>query len=306
LSGMVYVSDKIYDSDMEGTVARISEISRRMVLSNAGVVPGLIDDILATGNQHGGYEDEETRMEMESSDGRGEKKCTLCPLLVVAIPAMPIGAHVEVEIVTATHAAASCLPVTEYHGTLDVGSTRVVAMTSNSRASWDPGYDFDGWPEKSIADDMEILWSFRNLGVAGAGLATMAAVSDQDLGGVGFDIDLILLKMIEGLSRGITNAAKSITFDKIFHIRVYYVSIEKHDDKTFVIDIASQIESALNSSLPKHICPAITIIPVHGIAYFDLEAANTTGGVVLALQATFLDPISLQTELWIRQGRASE
>eukprot|EP00977_Amphora_coffeiformis_P028743 scaffold36845_cov168-Amphora_coffeaeformis.AAC.1 len=307
LSGMVYVSDKVYDNDMEETATRIRKISQKMMSSNAGVVPGLIDDIVAAGGQHGGYEDEETRMAMESSDGFGEEKCNLCPLLLVAIPAMPVGAQVEVELVTATHAAASCMPVTDFRGRLEMGSKSGAAMKTNSRAFWDAGYDFDGWPGKSmVADDMEIIWSFRTLGVAGAGLATIVAASDRDLTSAGLDVDLVLSKMIEGLSSGIANTARSITFDYIFQIRVYYVSIEKQENKTIVIDIASQIECALNAALPKHIYPAITIIPVHGIEYLDLEETTTLGSVVLALQATFLDPISLQTELWIRQGRPSE
>ena len=306
LSGMVYVSDKIYDNDMEGTTTHIREISRRMISSNAGVVPGLIDDIVTAGDQNDGYEDEETRIEMESFDERGEDKRKLCPLLVVAIPAMPIGAQVEVELVTATHSAASCLPVTDYRGRLELRSSRGATLHTNSRASWDAGYDFDGWPGKSFADDMKIRWSLRTLGVAGAGLATVAAASDRDLTSAGLDVDLVLSKVFEGISIGMASAARSITFDQIFHIRVYYVSVEKQKNETVVIDMASQIEGAVNGVLPKHVRPAVTIIPVHGMEYLDLEETDTQNCAVLALQATFLDPVSLQTELWIRQGRPSE
>lgn len=307
LSGMVYVSDRIYNHDQEEPTTTIREISQKMISSNAGVIPGLIDDIVAAGDQHGGYEDEETRMEMEGSSGLDEQKCRLCPLLVVAIPAMPVGAQVEVEIVTSTRAAASCLPVMDYRGGSMVGTTRGSTAITQTRASWDAGYDFDEWPCKSLEGDIKILWSLRKLGVAGAGCATVAAVaSDKYATNTGLDIDLVVLKMIDGLANGLSKAAGSVAFDQIFQVRAYYVSVERHQNETVVIDMSSQIEGALNVALPKHVRPAITIIPVHGMEYLELEDKTTPGRVVLALQATFLDPVSLQTELWIRQGRPAE
>jgi diphthine-ammonia ligase len=92
LLGMVYVADHVYSCSPDDVITKISILSQEQMKSNAGVVAGLVDDIVTVEQDHDGYEDEETRIEvlgnLESDDGP-----TTCPLLVVSISAMPVGAQ---------------------------------------------------------------------------------------------------------------------------------------------------------------------------------------------------------------------
>jgi diphthine-ammonia ligase len=299
LSGMIYVSDQVYSQNPDETLRVIRSKSYSQMSTNASVVPGLVDDVLLTKHQDS-YEDEETRTELEEDQIEApEDSSLLCPLLVVAIPSMPMGAQVEVEIVTATRAAADCLPISDTRGILE----RTAGKTDLS--AWDAGYDFEGWPSKTSPQDWKIRWSLRALGATGAGFATVVAHSGDALTRA---TALVSSDILESMTRALQNAinASSSTADmrSLLQVRLYYVSLYIAEEPPVIIDVASQLESAFFSVLPPGVQPAVTVVPVHGMEYVEegLERIK----VALALQATFLNPVKIQTELWIRQGRPAE
>jgi enamine deaminase RidA (YjgF/YER057c/UK114 family) len=311
LSGMVYVSDGLLLGDgttnnnniREETIHSIVEISRRQILSNAGVVPGLIDDIV-TGNKidHNGYEDEETRIELDGDDRDPviDDPSQLCPLLVVGIPAMPVNAQIEVEIVTATSAAVKCMPISTYRGIVQQSFEE--ARFTEKKPSWDAGYDFNGWTNSTVEVAPKVFWSLRCLGFPGAAFATVAVESgDHEQ-----ELEVTLARMIKALTVACSGTSSTVSMHSLVSIRLYYDTVCKVDSDIVFVDMASRMEVTLVSALPKEIKPAVTVVPVHDMHYIDLACTESTIRSGIALQAFFLDVPSLRTELWIRQGRPND
>ena len=311
LSAMVYVSDQIYntspDTTNKASLALIADISQKAIKSNAGVVAGLIDDVVvvaADDAHHDGYEDEETRLAIEG-DRVPDTQHSTCPLLVVAIPSMPVGAQVEVEIVAACQAAAACLPVTEYRGILQGGKAQSPNRSGSN--AWDSAYDFDGWPNKSVPHDTKIHWSIRTLGASGAALATVAAITKGNESNAYVDAEATIQSLMEGLSHAISKTTGTIDFQQLLQIRLYYVSLDiTIEESPVVIDVARYLEAVLSTLLPAKVTPAITVVPVHAMEFVSFDNEKSCHESRIALQATFVDPVSLQTELWIRMGRPAE
>jgi hypothetical protein len=210
-----------------------------------------------------------------------------------------MGAQVEVEIVAASRAATDCLPITDNRGVVERRAGKTDLPT------WDAGYDFDGWPSKTSTHEWKIRWSLRTLGVAGAGLATIVAYSgDGPTRPTALVSSDILKSMIRALQNAISTSSSTIDLDSFLQARLYYVSLDVVEEQSVKVDVASQLESAFFSVLPQGVRPAVTVVPVHGMKY--IEQGLEHDKVVLALQATFLNPVKIQTELWIRQGRPAE
>jgi hypothetical protein len=91
----------------------------------------------------------------------------------------------------------------------------------------------------------------------------------------------------------------------LVNLRVYFDSIGDQGDGPLLVDTSPRLETALASELPKECNPSVTVVPVCGMHYIDVHE-GIQAKTRLALQATFVDPLALQTELWIRQGRAAE
>ena len=301
LSGMVYVSDQVYAGENGKVLSQIFDICRRQIESNAGVVPGLIDDLVCVKLPDcGGYEDEETRKEIEGATDQTEKY-PVCPLLIVSIPTMPVGAQVEVEITAAASTAAKCLPIADYRGNLQLHSSE--PSIRHPERSWSAGYDFATNPNGPEIE-MKLFWSMRCLGVSKAAFATVAVECHSGLNGIAdFNADTVLNKAVQSLSRACSKSSGSTTLDRLVNIRLYYISIEGQKDESVPFDASARLETALMSELPHGVQPAVTIVPVHGMHLMAFEQSSPVR-VCLALQAMFLDPPSLQTELWIRQERA--
>jgi diphthine-ammonia ligase len=141
---------------------KLSNMCYQQMMSNGGVIPGRIDGLnlnSTTPSNDDVYEDEETRLEVEknrpSLDGDDNIHATadttkntaamLCPILVVSIPQMPMGALCELEVVAASRRATNALHITN-HRAANVGP--LYLMMENAPKSglptmnWDTGHDF--------------------------------------------------------------------------------------------------------------------------------------------------------------------
>lgn len=115
LSGLVYISSDVVSKN-DAVWNEVSKICRQSLQVNGGVSAGYIDENAGDySDKYGGYEDEGTWREMCKLEGNdesnGDAKAAAgrsLPLLMVALPQMPVGAIAEVELVCATNRA-SCL-----------------------------------------------------------------------------------------------------------------------------------------------------------------------------------------------------
>ena len=112
--------------------------------------------------------------------------------------------------------------------------------------------------------------------------------------------------MVKCLISALDGTSGSVRVENLLACRIYYISIDNSGSEPMVFDIASQLEAAFNATLPTHSRPAVTVVPVHGMGYLNFDGVFKRNNVFLALQSTFVDPVSLESELWIRQGRPTE
>ena len=129
ISAIIFVSDSVYNDD--DTLSQLHAVSGKQIQTNCSIQPGLIDgipyndddDSACRNVKFNGYEDEETMLAMSplnttfiddtsSNDHHNEM---LCPVLVVSIPEMPVGALVEIDITATTTKLSKCLTSKTIH-----------------------------------------------------------------------------------------------------------------------------------------------------------------------------------------------
>jgi diphthine-ammonia ligase len=302
LSCLVFVADPIYLQ--ESSLSTITSICHQQIETNGGVVPGAIDN-LRRGLDLDGYEDEETMLEMAKEDMKPP-----CPILLVSIPEMPLGALVEVEAIAATHEAASCLEVQ------DSFSRRVCPAIEDevdSSSGWDTGHDFQLDDDKcAVSPELQFNVMVRSLGNGSAACAIVTAgtssTSDMDI-----DIEIVLATMLKHASDAIRYGPSGLGLANVMNVRLYYVATRLDESGNLSVENDGlRIRSALQMSIAsqwqeaKH-TPAITLVPVQGMKVIRPEVTKEDGSCTLfAMQLTVLDPVHMESELWIRHGREEE
>jgi diphthine-ammonia ligase len=318
LSCLLYVADPIYLQ--ESSLATITSICHEQIETNGGVVPGAIDNLRRQqqGVDLDGYEDEETMMEMmEIANGMTqESERPPCPILLVSIPEMPLGALVEVEAIAATHEAASCLDIQ------DSFSRRVCPViespgndVDDSRSGWDTGHDFqfdDNDEKGAVNPEVQFDVMIRSLGNASAACAIVTAgtssTSDMDI-----DIELVMATMLKHASDAIQYGQSGLGLANVMNVRLYYVATRLDESGNLLVEndgvrIRSAFQMAVASQwrAAKH-APATTLVPVQGMKVIrrDIRKDDDTC-TLFAMQLNVLDPVHMESELWIRHGREEE
>ena len=149
------------DGSEESEWTQLCDICKAEMSCNANVIPGDIDG-LTLDSSHAQdddeYEDEETRIEDEKNciptlldENDTNESTTLCPVLVVSIPKMPVGALCEIEVVAASRRATNALQINDYMHTNKAGRSTLsvlppVEVTETSQEQrhqlgWDTGHD---------------------------------------------------------------------------------------------------------------------------------------------------------------------
>jgi diphthine-ammonia ligase len=359
LSCLVYLADSIvHNNNHAGTGnaasardsrrddrSRLASICRRQIQTNGGVIPGQIDGIvMATPNDqaqlYDGYEDEETRLAIEGhDDGQTDAGGTvheaedriweqsLCPILIVSIAQMPVGAVTEIELVAASRRAASCLGLSTLpHRPTSKLSGCAGAMLDNFDAAplaWDAGHDFPmNPPELSNESTIQIDASFRALGRSGAKAPVASALVTAKLGASPISFSLDCRRMMNHrtiMTAMLTKLKEEKSFDlhNVLHIRFYY--LVKYQDSGAGMD-ESSIRLSLYLSLG-HVftpatTPAVTVVPVSDMftlfhnkeEIWDQHLPEEGAGAAMcptlfALQALSIDPVHLEQSIWIHQER---
>jgi diphthine-ammonia ligase len=331
LSGLVYIADKIHRVDPAACIAKIYESSHGQIQDNGGVVPGAVDNmVVLPSSNFGGYEDEETMLEVMSAEEKEDYKTTSnnssrrntspCPLLVVSIPEMPLGAHVEVEVVAASSKAASCLSIDNYSMTIDnTTSVSSPTTTNGSFNGWDTGHDFVDHHHAPTVCRVDSWVRSLGRGCAAYCLVTAAAIANKSGDRARGESDAqkvdaagVIHSIVTTLSKSLEAGPSGLGMTSLLHIRFYYVldrGIDEQNQTGF--DLSAEIRSALQQVTTTRtrdgelIIPAISVIPVYSMSMLDMSSSCNAirGEIFMAMQATLIEPTALETELWIRHSR---
>jgi diphthine-ammonia ligase len=353
VSGLVYVADHIYSSQ-PGIVRHIEQICRDQIRRNAGIIPGRIDatqpppNDMSTTALYGGYEDEETWLaeqdneknnDHEDQEPHQSPQASCCPLLVVSIPEMPVGAIVEVEVIAATAKAASSLTLNDTWLSCQKRCTTQPNEKHDtpSLLGWDSGHDFPATFQQQVDNStVQIDGTMRCLGKGCAAAVIVTASrphnttsptsSDMASERAGtssnclqIDPDALLRDMLTTVDKVLAQGRSGLDTALALHVRLYHVATERSlssNGTTSVVvkDDGTRLRSSLQSALAswrnrESLCPATTVVPVQAMTLIpslrSTADANDDEGVMtfLAMQVLVVDPVHLETELWIHRGR---
>jgi len=336
LSGLVYMASGVVAED-DNAFDEAERLCRRALERNGGVIAGYVDDAAQTGeDKFGGYEDEGTWKELckvdatEMTNDNDSNKTSL-PLLMVALPQMPVGAIAEVELVCASSRASSCLglayssngiPSREDHQR-DNGVDATTAYIGG--LSW--GHEFEDENDHVLALQQEerryaSVTTACSVGFVGNGCAAVACAaayvddattlhSNNSKGGaIPIDTARALDDMLDSVIRNIEETA-GIEKSYVLHVRLY--SNGGADGTVLRSELAASVASKWGGH-GKGMMPAVTVVPVSAVKMLpaaasgsvDVEVPVERSNPIMAMQVTAIDAIHMETEMWINYGRSYE
>jgi diphthine-ammonia ligase len=298
VSGLIYASDEVYKQ--EGALNQIESISKQYIQENGGIVPGRIDAV--QDDPYGGYEDEDTWLEMKKEQ---EQNVAVCPLLIVSIPEMPYGAAVEVEVVAATHSAAS---------NLKIGKDAMISLPCTTQDAttpphgWDTGHDF---PEtyQGFNENIQVDASLRVLGSGCAAAAIVTASTDATTKALDVQLGALLGDMLMAVDKVLAEARSGLKAANTLHVRLYYVATEQSSSGEIKVkDDGIALRSSLQSSIAswrknEESLPVCTLVPVQGMKLITPKSNAKDMVTMMAMQVLVVDPVHMETEIWINKGR---
>ncbi|KAI2510859.1 hypothetical protein MHU86_3480 [Fragilaria crotonensis] len=292
LSCLIYTSAQVDDWNQVG------EISRDMIVCNGEVLPGAVDSTAVVGERYGGYEDEDTWLEMTKNDA---KKGFQIPILIVAIHEMPVGALVEVEAICVTQKALSCLEV-QYSFNASESVLNPPVFTPS--LGWNTGHDFlcgDNLPRPTMRLETTTV-------SIGTGCAAMSTIAVWTSATEFIDPESVCALILDAAITSLESAR--LGPHQMLNIRLYYVACSTDGE---AVDDGIRWRSSLSSCLAakasllacntsdKVRMPATSVIPVKGINFIREEARCNEP--FIAAQVMAIDPVHMETELWIHNGR---
>lgn len=305
---LIYVSEKVYQE--EKSLDLLASISTTQIRNNGSIIAGEIDSLVDTTELFGGYEDQATWEEMKNDEDIDESLPNPCPILVVCILEMPKGAIVEVEVITTTVDVVKSLEQRDSDYSIDCSSYDTPICESS--VGWESGHDF----ETSLPANKGIrIDSFTRIvghGCAAVALITASRSTNTNTTSNKYEIqsDSMLDDMISSAVKVLSKARAGLDTRNIVHIRLFYVSSEQSTNGEYVVsDDGVQLRTSLRaiiSSKIKNNHPSTSVIPVKGINTIGMspkEKGNVNSGIMFAMQVLILDPIHLETEVWIHKGR---
>ncbi len=330
LAGVVYIGsdiilnrkdENVHSLFIQNKIWEVSErICRKSISQNGGIIAGLVDGIKKNKELYGGYEDFETYQEvMGSQNIQGQEdenndKSSKIPLLMVALPAMPVKAESEVELICATQKASSCLGMETCSSWADQsdGSEDLMDNETEGTLNWDTGYDGIDYntgrkPEGSIesTDNVAIQTVIRSIGKGCASVAfTAASFRNVSLCDSPFPLDIFstLLKMVESTVSSISHSGNIGKAD-ILHIRLFHSCSEGDDGANIrsALHAAVGLEWRKNSQSGKnYTIPAISIVPVKAMFLSpSLPTVASNSSPFLAMQTIAMNLVHTETEMWI-------
>lgn len=307
LSGLVYISSDVVSND-DAVWDEAVKLCRRSLQTNGSVSAGYVDETVGKGDddKYGGYEDEGTWREMCKSQGSNngdEDKMSEAsgslPLLLVALPQMPVGAIAEVELVCASNRASSCLGGCSFVSNAHNACSNVqeVGGGRGGELLWDTGYD-DG--DSKVEEEPQIVSSAGFVGNGCAAIACSAAYYSSAPPSV--NARRTFHSMIDSALNCIEGNAR-IERARVLHLRAYCTDGDPHLlSSELNAAVASRWSGGMESSTS---APAVTLVPVTGmkVAHADSPVARELEPM-LAMQVLAIDSVHMETEMWINYGRS--
>ena len=298
VSGLIYASDEVYKQ--EGALDQIVSISKQYIQENGGILPGRID--APQYDPYDGYEDEETWLEMKREQ---EENVAVCPLLIVSIPEMPMGAVVEVEVIAATHSAASNLKIGK-----DAMISQPCTTKDKTTAShgWETGHDFPK-ANQGFNENIQVDASLRALGRGCAAAVIVTASTDATTKALDVQLGALLGDMLTAVDKVLAEGRSGLKAANTVHVRLYYVATEQSSSGEIrVNDDGVALRSSLQSSIAswrknEESLPASTLVPVQGLKLITPKSNAKEMVTMMAMQVLVVDPVHMETEMWINKGR---
>jgi diphthine-ammonia ligase len=281
----------IYVSEVVEEISKVPKVSREMISCNGFVVPGHTD-ATKDFDKFDGYEDEDTWIESRKD---AMKTLNQIPFLIVVIPEMPVGALVEIEAICITQKALSCLESKSFTSVQAIDMpTRHVKPSIHCIT----GNDFNTFVP-CVATKFNFNVSTTSLGSKCASMITIGVSrSCQEFQHI--DPECVLYAAFHQLKSSLDHVGMHL-HDDVLNIRIYYVCSRRNvrdDGLRWRIAIAS----ALSQTSLEAPTPAVTLVPVIGI-HLSTSKREECDTPFLAIQAFAIDPVHLETELWIHHGR---
>mmetsp|Transcript_20030 Transcript_20030/g.41175 ORF Transcript_20030/g.41175 Transcript_20030/m.41175 type:complete len:865 (+) Transcript_20030:225-2819(+) len=306
---LIYISDKIYPE--ENSLELLESISKNQIRSNGSILAGRIDSLLDETELFGGYEDQGTWEEMKTQEEKEEEEeamCNPCPILVVSIPEMPKGALVEVEVITSTAEASRSLDTKDADYSIDCN--RKTSIECGAPTGWESGHTFPA-PSSRNNEGVRIDSFARVIGTgcAAAALATASRSSDCS---EPWEIQSksMLVDMLSSVQSVLAEARAGLTTRNMIHVRLFFVSSKESADGQYIVcndgvQLRSSLSAAVNSMMENN-HPATSVIPVKAIDTIGVvpkHVGNENRIIMFAMQVLLLDPVHLETEIWIHKDR---
>ena len=326
LSGVVYVADKVYfqnvaasENDDVPTIRDVEMICLTQLRNNGGIVAGKVDSPTAS-------------TEDDDSEGVHVVNGSSCPLLIVSIPEMPVGSQVEVEVIAATRQAAGCLSIMDTDVSRDFDNQ--MQGSRSTWESWDTGHDFPKTTTEGVeksCPDINVQVALRSLGVGCAGIAMVTAgcwMSDVQAGAAfGLDTEQLLVDMLGAFEKSLTTSdgeiSSGLRLSDVLHVRLFYVpsKVQQESGEKVIEDDGLLLRSAFQAALASCFAsshdkrrnglsiPASSIIPAQAIHLLrqkedvKISTSTTSQSIFMALQILAIDPLRMESELWIHHGR---
>ena len=314
LSGLVYVANSVLLED-DGSVAsavlnQIDSVCRTQREQNAGILAGAIDGIIQHSQKDffDGYEDEGTMLEEFARQGKEpptDLPRSFCPLLLISVAEMPVGALIELEVIAATSSAASSLGINHSPGVNRQSNNSSMQPSTERSFLWEAGYDPIPTETKSqynaVTFDINLWTTYLGAGMIASSTVTGGISSTWSPEGLHIDIDSMFHKMLSLL---FDHDNSSMSVRHCLHLRLYYDATCSSDNRCDDgILLRSSFQAAISAIFGAD-APVFSVVPVHAIRVLHSEKGIESDSMTLfGLQALFVDPVSTETDYWVHHGR---
>lgn len=309
ISGIVYIGSDVVRNESNDIIGEIwnvcSHICHQSIDSNGLIIAGLIDENIHEKELYGGYEDYETYKEVMAARNidvdhiQDTASSTDIPLLMVAVPQLPAGAHAEVELISATNLSSTWLS-SQTVRTLDTCSYQDndndnIAHDVNN--IWDLGYDGNAISSDNYSSEsknaVEIHACLRCIGNGCfANVFVVASLIPSFIATeISLDMDYVLSKMLKNAVNVLEHHA-CLNQNFVLHVRLFYDQNQGFDGST---QLRHSLRSQVYSIWTSRSAPATSVVPVDAIYLSKLSSITP----FLAMQIISADLIHMETEMWI-------
>jgi diphthine-ammonia ligase len=283
LSSLLWVADSVGPRSADEW-RQLKDQCRELLVTNGGVVPGWVEGLNLGKEDSDEYEDEETRLaDAANRPPRTEEIQRMIPILVAAIPQLPMGAAYEMEVVAASRRVAQCMPILDHSSQREMSDR---SETTTMHRGWDTGHDFT-WPRELPHPGamLELHAHLCRLGSRATTCAVVAARSRTTIVDPGHILQAMLRTVLH---------LPEFDVENMLHLRLYY--IRTMVDGSYLRPLW---QSALAAVIPtSDLWPATTVIPVTALALLE-EAPFTE--CCFAMQVLCLDPVRTEQSMWIHR-----